>query len=89
MAFSLKDILKQADIGKSRSSIVNPLQWALVILIVGIALFLLAGAPSWLIVEFAAMVAVVFVLMMVAFDILWSRPQVLCGLKALISRNTK
>jgi hypothetical protein len=50
MSNYLDSIYKQAGIGQSRSSVLNPLQWMLVILVGGLALSLGLHAPSWLLV---------------------------------------
>lgn len=67
MPFSLNYLLQQANIGQSRSSVLNPLQWMLVILVFGIAVCLLCHAPLWLVILFAVMLALLFVLSLVAF----------------------
>jgi hypothetical protein len=40
MPFSLGYLLQQANIGQSRSSVLNPLQWTVVILVFGIGVSL-------------------------------------------------
>jgi hypothetical protein len=57
MTASLKDIFRQASIGQSRSSVLNPLQWTLVILTGGIAVFWIEHVPNWLIVLLAIMLS--------------------------------
>lgn len=63
----IKWLARQADIGQSRTSTVNPLQWALVILLVGMIMLLVVGAPPWLIILLAVLVAAVFVAFCVSF----------------------
>lgn len=63
----LESLLHQARIGQSRSSVVNPLQWTLVILITGILCFLLVHAPVWLIEIFGIALAVIILLLVFAF----------------------
>lgn len=67
MAFSLGYLLQQANIGQSRSSVLNPLQWMLVILVFGVAVCLLAHSPSWLVVLFAVMLCLVLILFLCAY----------------------
>jgi hypothetical protein len=62
MPFSLGYLLQQANIGQSRSSVLNPLQWLLVILVAGVAICLLFHSPSWLIGLFAVMLILVLCL---------------------------
>ena len=45
---SIRDFIRAADIGRSRSSILNQLQWTMAILIAGIVAFHVARAPTWL-----------------------------------------
>ncbi len=54
----LRALLHRSDIGRSRSSITNPLQWALVILIGGIAAASEVHASAWIV---SAMVIVFLV----------------------------
>jgi len=49
MADYFSSLLRQANIGQSRSAITNPLQWAMVILICGTALMWMAHVPMWVI----------------------------------------
>jgi hypothetical protein len=67
MAFSLGYLLQQANIGQSRSSVLNPLQWMLVILVFGVGICLLAHSPSWLVVLFAIMLGLVLSLFLGAY----------------------
>ena len=67
MALSLGYLLQQANIGQSRSSVLNPLQWMLVILVFGIGICLLFHAPTWLVVLFAVMVALALALFLLAY----------------------
>ena len=45
---SIREFIRAADIGRSRSSILNQLQWTIAILIAGIVAFQVAHAPTWL-----------------------------------------
>jgi hypothetical protein len=45
---ALQSLINQASIGQSRSSVLNPLQWLLVILIAGNCLSLSLHSPLWL-----------------------------------------
>jgi len=63
-----QSLLRQADIGQSRSSVINPLQWTLVITVaalLGVALE--PHAPPWLVIFFACFVGVVGALLLVAY----------------------
>ena len=48
MLDQIKSWFHLAEIGQSRSSITNPLQWGMVILIGGVVLSLLVKAPPWI-----------------------------------------
>ena len=63
----LESLLRQARIGQSRSSVVNPLQWTLVILISGLLALVFAHAPEWLIRLFAYAIGLVVVLLVAAY----------------------
>ena len=52
----------QSSIGQSRSSILNPLQWMTVILVGGLASFVFAHAPTWLIIPMAVLLSLTFAL---------------------------
>jgi hypothetical protein len=67
MTFPFGYLLQQANIGQSRSSVLNPLQWMLVILVFGIAVCLLGHAPLWLVILFAILLALVLALFLVAY----------------------
>jgi hypothetical protein len=68
MDFRLDKLLSnQSNIGQSRSSVLNPLQWMTVILVGGLASFVYAHAPSWLIILMAVLVSLTFVLFAVGF----------------------
>jgi hypothetical protein len=63
-----QSLLRQADIGQSRTSVINPLQWTLTIAVVGLlAVSLEPHAPPWLAIFFAAIVGAVIVLLLFAF----------------------
>jgi hypothetical protein len=68
MTSSVKDFLRLADIGRSRSSSLNQLQWMIAILIAGILAFQLAHAPSWLTILLAVLLTVDFALFSTAFS---------------------
>jgi hypothetical protein len=44
-----KLLANQAQIGQSRSSVLNPLQWTLVIMFVGLGVLTMSHAPAWII----------------------------------------
>jgi hypothetical protein len=58
---------KQTDIGQSRTSALNPLQWALVILPLGAAVLKLSGAPDWLVAGLGVAALLVVVLFGIAY----------------------
>jgi hypothetical protein len=62
-----KLLSNQANIGQSRSSILNPLQWMTVILVGGLASFFYAHAPEWLIVLMAVLLSLTFGLFALGF----------------------
>jgi hypothetical protein len=64
---SVKDFLRLADIGRSRSSILNQLQWTMAILIAGIVAFQLAHSPSWLSIFLAVLLALTIAVFLFAF----------------------
>jgi len=57
MANFLETVSKLASIGQSRSSVLNPLQWMLVILVSGLVADLWLHGPTWLAVFFAVLVS--------------------------------
>ncbi len=63
----VKDFLRLADIGRSRSSTLNQLQWTMAILIAGIVAFQFAHAASWLSIFLAVLLALNFVVFFIAF----------------------
>ncbi len=63
MSFRFDKLLSsQSSIGQSRSSILNPLQWMTVILVGGLASFVFAHAPAWLIILMAVLLSLTFAL---------------------------
>ncbi len=44
-----KLLANQTQIGQSRSSVLNPLQWTLAILLLGLGILALSRAPAWII----------------------------------------
>lgn len=68
MPFALNNLLsRQSNIGQSRSSVLNPLQWMIVIIVAGLASFVYAHAQSWLIVLMAVLLSSTFILFAAAF----------------------
>jgi len=68
MNFRLDKLLSdQANIGRSHSSVLNPLQWMTVILVSGLASFVFAHAPNWLIILMAVLLSSTFALFAVGF----------------------
>jgi preprotein translocase subunit YajC len=64
---TVKDFLRLADIGRSRSSILNQLQWTMAILIAGIVAFQLAHSPAWLSIFLAVLLALDAAVFLLAF----------------------
>src|SRR5258708_32596559 len=63
MSFRLEKLLcSKSSIGQSRSSILNPIQWMTVILVGGLASFVFARAPTWLIILMAVLLSLTFAL---------------------------
>ncbi len=67
MGLGLNSLFSQASIGQSRTSTVNPLQWAMLILLGGLAVLILVGAPAWLVILVSVLLAVVGLLFCLAF----------------------
>jgi hypothetical protein len=65
--FDFKALLEQAEIGRSRSSVINPLQWAVVIILTGLLAILLGHAPSWLLVFFSCLLGLLVLLLVLAY----------------------
>ena len=66
--FALDNLLsRQSNIGQSRSSVLNPLQWMTVIIVAGLASFVYAHAQSWLIILMAVLLSSTFILFAAAF----------------------
>jgi hypothetical protein len=66
-ASPVKGFLRAADIGRSRSSILNQIQWTMAILIAGIVALQFVRAANWLTILFAALLSVHSVLFLIAF----------------------
>jgi uncharacterized membrane protein len=63
-----KSLLQQAQIAQSRSSVINPLQWALLILVVLLlALGAEARTPPWLLVGAAASLGLALLFLLAAY----------------------
>ncbi len=68
MDFAIDKFLsQQASIGQSRSSVLNPLQWMVVIMVAGLTGFVFAHAPNWLIILMAVLLTSTFVLFAFGF----------------------
>jgi len=63
----MKAFIKAADIGRSRSSALNQLQWAMAILVAGICLLWRYGAPTWLIGTLASLLVLTVVVFLGCF----------------------
>ena len=59
--------LRLADIGHSKSSILNPLQWRTIVYIAAIVIIQFSHAPSWLTILFAVLVVFDFIILSVAY----------------------
>jgi len=64
---ALKSLLQQASIGRSRSSVINSLQWTLVIILFAFLVLVIVHAVSWALVLFAIIVVAVVILLISAF----------------------
>ena len=68
MSFQFDKLLaRESSIGESRSSVLNPLQWMTVILVGGLASFVFAHAPTWLIILMAVLLSLTFALFAAGF----------------------
>lgn len=63
----LQSLINQASIGQSRSSVLNPIQWVLVILLAGTCLCLLSHGPLWLLVLLGIGIALALLLFFAAY----------------------
>ena len=63
----LSSISRLPQIGQSRSSIINPLQWTLAILLIGLLALSYENAPPWLVILFATLFALTVALIFGAF----------------------
>lgn len=78
MLDQLKSWFQLAEIGQSRSSITNPLQWTMVILIVAVLSASLAGLPPWMTMCLMISLLVVVVLFLYTyFHFMHKNPDVL------------
>lgn len=59
---ALRALLQHSQIGQARSSVLNPLQWMLVILVGGIISARLAQAPEWVTLMLGGLIVVVAIL---------------------------
>jgi len=74
----VRNFVHPADIGRSRSSIVNPLQWAIPILIAAMVVSVFGHPPSWLLIYFAVLLGVDFAAFIGAFFyLLLTKPHLL------------
>jgi hypothetical protein len=64
---ALHSLIDQANIGQSRSSVLNPIQWLLVILLAGTCLCLLAHSPLWLMIVLGVGIALALLLFFGAY----------------------
>jgi hypothetical protein len=78
MLDQLKSWLDLAQIGQSRSSITNPLQWTMVILIGGMVLCAILRLPDWIIIVLLVCLALVVALFLYAYlHFMHTKPDVL------------
>jgi hypothetical protein len=63
----LDQLNKQTSIGQSRSSVLNPLQWMLVILVIGLGAVLGFRAQFWLVLLFAILICTTAGFILAAF----------------------
>jgi hypothetical protein len=63
----LQSLLKQAHIGQSKTSVVNPLQWTLVILVFALLAVTIAHGVEWLIIFFTVAIGVFLLLLLGAY----------------------
>lgn len=64
---ALHSLINQASVGQSRSSVLNPIQWLLVILIVGFCLSLGFHAPTLLMIVLGVGIALALLLFFAAY----------------------
>ena len=63
----IESLLQLARIGHARSSVVNPLQWVLVILLFGFLAAVLERAPEWILIFLACLLGALFILLFGSF----------------------
>jgi Mn2+/Fe2+ NRAMP family transporter len=67
MMQALQSLLHFAQIGRARSSVINPLQWTLVLMIFGLFAVLLTHGPTWLLEFFVVLIGGLFLLLITAY----------------------
>lgn len=67
MLDNFKALFNLAEVGQSRSSITNPLQWTMVILLIGMVLAAAFKMPWWVLVSFLIAFLVVLALFIYAY----------------------
>lgn len=67
MMKAIQSLLQLAHIGRARSSVINPLQWALVLLVFGLLAVLVVRGPAWLLVFFVVLICLIILLLSIAY----------------------
>jgi hypothetical protein len=65
--FDFKSLLQQSEIGKSRSSVINPLQWTIVIVFVGLLAVTFEHGPPWLLIVLTCLLVAIVILLILAY----------------------
>lgn len=83
----IETFLQRADIGQSRTSALNPLQWMLIILVVGLFLSLLGKAPIWVLIVLLTLIVIVAVFLVYCYSyFMRNNPDALRSEKFLFSK---
>ncbi len=64
---AIQSLLQLAHIGRARSSVINPLQWTLVLLVFGLLTVLVARGPAWILEFFVVLIGLIILLLIVAY----------------------
>ena len=60
-------LAKQTNIGQSRTSALNPLQWGLAILLLGLGILVVAKVPSWIITGIGVSIFLILALFLISY----------------------
>lgn len=64
---NLKSMFRLAEIGRSRTSVINPLQWTLAILLMSLVVSTAVSAPAWMLIFLASATGAILIVLIVAY----------------------